>query len=174
MQPLQTFWKYSPGKGLMLMPFPSPVALCRARSGPAWLLCGGKTVVLIKGLSVVFGSITLLFATLKVSLPSKQKDDTLSSKVIFWGDTETALLEKRSNIRYVNIGTGKSSNLYFKWPWVLSLETLLFQKEFSEFIIIWWLPRREWDQKLVQALVQGTSVSCKPWLVCYISLVQVI
>ena len=54
-------------------------------------------MVLIKAFSVVFDDITLLFATLKVSLPSKQKDDTLSSKVVFLGDTEAALLEKRSS-----------------------------------------------------------------------------
>ena len=61
----------------------------------AWLLCGGKAVVLIKAFSVVFDNFTLLCAMLTVSLHSKQKDDTLSSKVIFLGDREGALLEKR-------------------------------------------------------------------------------
>lgn len=63
----------------------------------AWLLCGGKTVVLIKAFSVVFDYFSFLFATLTVSLYSKQDDDNLSFTVIIWGDIEAALLEKRSS-----------------------------------------------------------------------------
>lgn len=67
--------------------------LCLAWS-QAWLLCDGKTVVLIKAFSVVFGYFSFLFATLTVSLYSKQEDDNLRFTVIFWGDIEAALWKR--------------------------------------------------------------------------------
>lgn len=106
--------------------------------------------------AVFMHNITLLFAMLAVCLPSKQ-----ISKTLFLRETKEALLEKKRPrcMYYVNISTRtRDFEMHFNGPWMLSVEMLFFQKQFSKFIIIWWWPRKEWDQKLVQALVQAMNL----------------